>query len=196
MSTVGPTAVREVAAALSKKGIDFIDAPVTGSTWLAETGELIIFTGGKKEIFNKIKPVLSFLGKTIHYMGRIGNGQKIKLVNNVILASTFVSLSEGIMLAREFGISSNNIEKVLSSLPALSPIMKVKIPNMLNNDYSTQFSLVNMRKDVSLAADEVKEHASLKMFLTSLKAFYDRGVEQGLGKKDVSAVIEVLKRGV
>ena len=82
MSTIGPTAAKKIGTKLERIGMHFLDAPVTGGTYGAESGKLTIFVGGNEQIFQKLRPVFSSMGDNIHYMGETGSGQAIKMINN------------------------------------------------------------------------------------------------------------------
>ena len=105
MSTIGPTYAKKIAQKLKKYHIEFIDSPVTGSTPKAITGELTIFIGGNPKIYKKVKRVLMSMGKKHFYMGGVGSGQAMKIVNNQLHPAEMIALSEGILLADSLGLS-------------------------------------------------------------------------------------------
>lgn len=192
MSTVGPSAAKKIAQKLSNFQIDFIDAPVTGSTPKAITGELTIFVGGKEDIFNKAKPVLSAMGANIHYMGPVGSGQAIKLINNHLIATSIVALAEGILLADTMGLSRKKAGEVLKTVPAMSGFMNLRLPNFVNNKYPLLFSTANMRKDLLLAMGEANKGKRALPTLTTIVKLYDKAMKQGLAEQDMSEVIKIL----
>lgn len=195
MSTVGPSTAIRVGKELKKHGIHFLDAPVTGSVPVAQKGELTIFVGGEKSQYEKVKPVLLAMGKNLHYMGSSGSGQAIKLVNNLIIAITFMGLSEGFLLGESLGLRKKDIARALSEVPALSFFMRLKLKNIVENSYVPIFSLANMLKDVGLAIEEIRKN---KVLFTKLHAsryvytLYKRGFMSGLGREDVSALFKVI----
>lgn len=193
MSTIGPKAARKISQTLSSKSsnIQFIDAPVTGSTIKAISGDLTIFAGGDKKTFEKVKPVLESMGKDIFYMGQIGNGQAIKLVNNLLVGSGLVALSEAMLLAQSQGLKREDVARALSDVPAVAPFMKLKMPNMVKDNYPTAFSVDNMSKDLNLAEKETKK--SLPILKTTAK-LYRKAKKNGWGDLDNSAVIKVLEK--
>ncbi len=193
MSTIGPTAAKDIARALKKKNIPFLDAPVTGSTDRAKSGELTILVGGEKAIFEKVRPVLQAMGNNIYYIGDSGKGQAIKLVNNMIGAISIEALAEGMLLADALGIKRKQVLEALGSAPLISTNMRMKMPNMIKNKFPTAFSLANMRKDLKLALDEhAKKHPKKFPTLTKTENLLKQGMDKGLAEKDYSAVIEVL----
>lgn len=192
MGTIGPTAARTIAKLLEKNQIDFVDAPVTGSTPKAKTGELTIFVGGERRVFEKIKPVLLSMGKNIHYLGKSGSGQAIKMINNQLIAATITALAEGMLLADSMNLDRKLAAGVLSTVPALSPMMNLKLPNYVDNDFPLLFSLANMTKDLKLAQFEAKK-SKKKLPLAEKNLFlFKNAMKQGLGQEDLAVIIKIL----
>jgi 3-hydroxyisobutyrate dehydrogenase len=193
MSTIGLTAARAFSKKLEGNAIDFIDAPVTGSTPKAITGELTIFVGGKKEVFEKVKKLLGTMGKQIHYMGSVGSGQAIKLINNYIIAVSMLTLGESMLLADAMRLSRKRLGEVLTTVPAVSPMMQLKMPNFLTNTYPLLFSTANMRKDIDLAFKESKKGQLTLPMLRLVYKMFDEAMIEGLGDKDYSTVVKVIE---
>jgi 3-hydroxyisobutyrate dehydrogenase len=193
MSTIGPKAARKIAEDLNPHGIEFIDAPVTGSVVRAVSGELTIFVGGKKRIYEKVKPILETMGKDIFYMGDVGSGQAIKLVNNLLVGVSLTALSEGMLLAQAQGLTRKDVMEALSDVPAVAPFMKLKMPNMVKNSYPTAFSISNMSKDLDLAVKEVKSSKVKLPLLETTDKLYKKAKENNWGDLDNSAVLKVLE---
>lgn len=193
MSTIGPSAAIETGKGLNKIGVEFLDAPVTGSVPKAVSGELTIFIGGNKKAFEKAKPVLLAIGQALYYIGSFGKGQAVKLVNNLIVGESITALAEGMLLADFLGLSRKSVMDSLSDVPALSPFMKLKLPNMVNNRYPAIFSLANMRKDLKLALDETKDKGELPI-LKLVEKLFDKGMDLGLTNDDLSAILKVLSK--
>ena len=193
MSTIGKTSALEISKKLKKRRIDFIDAPVTGSTPKAISGELTIFIGGEKNIYEKMKPVLSAMGTNLCYMGKVGNGQAMKLINNHLVASTITALAEGIILGEIMGLSKKDVGKTLETVPAVSTFMKLKLPNFIANSFPLLFSANNMKKDLTLALLEAKKGKRNLPILTAIELLYQKALQQDLGNKDMSTIIKVIK---
>lgn len=196
MSTIGPKAAIEVADKFKNNNIDFLDAPVTGSVPKAVTGELTIFIGGKKEIFEKVRDVFSAMGKNLQYMGSSGSGQAIKLVNNMIAAIEVVGLAEGMLLADSLNLPREKVASALENAPLTSPYLRMKFANFVKENYEVAFSMKNMRKDLRLALLVLSgNNKNLKLPILQLtEKLLTIGVEKGLGEKDLSAVIKVLEK--
>lgn len=194
MSTIGPTAAIEIARKLKKHGIHFVDAPVTGSVPRAITGELTIFIGGAKDVVEKVKPVLSAMGKTLHHIGENGAGQAVKLVNNHLVAATVSALAEGMLLGDILKIKREKLAEALGETPAFSPFMKLKLPNFVKNDFPTLFSVANMQKDLSLAKKEVRKVKKNLSILTLIEKIFKQGIDQKIAQEDISAIVKVMER--
>jgi 3-hydroxyisobutyrate dehydrogenase-like beta-hydroxyacid dehydrogenase len=191
MSTVGVKTVKAVAKKLSAKGIEFIDAPVTGGVPGAEKATLAIFAGGKKSVFEKVKPILLSMGTNVHYMGENGQGQAIKLVNNLLVAETITALSEAMLLADSLKLPRRKIVEILSDVPAVSTFMKMRMSNLEKDNHPVSFSVANLNKDLGLALDEIK--GKKLPILSSVHKLYTQGTKQGQSDQDISAVIRILQ---
>lgn len=191
MSTIGPTAAKMIGKKLQRYGLEFLDAPVTGGTYGAKSGELTIFAGGKKEIYQRVRVVFECMGNNLHYMGEIGTGQAIKMINNFLIASSLVSLSEGMILADAMGLSRKTLADALSTTPAVSLAMTRKIQNYVTGQYPMNFTIKNMRKDLSLASLEKNADCDFSL-LSLVESLYVRADEQGLSDNDYSQIIDAI----
>lgn len=193
MSTIGPSAVKEIAKGLAKKGIGFIDAPVTGSTDRAKSGELVIFAGGEKKIIEKVKPVLLAMGTEVHYMGRLGSGQAIKLVNNLIGGETIAVLGEAFMLGQSLGLTKKQIYEALKNTFSISPNMRNKMPMIVSGKYPVMFSVANMRKDLKLGLTEKSPSTPLPILKTA-EGIYKKTMDAGFAEEDTSAIFKIISK--
>jgi len=155
-STVAPTTSRGTAAALAKRGIRHLDAPVTGSKKQAEEGSLSFLVGGERALFESCAPVFAAMGKKTFYVGETGMGATAKLCNNMTVAMNMAALSESLSLARKCGIESQAMLEILSTSGARSAMAEVKGPKIVQNEFSTAFALALMSKDVGLALELAK----------------------------------------
>jgi 2-hydroxy-3-oxopropionate reductase len=152
-STVSPALARRAAAECSVRGIEFLDAPVTGGTWGAEQGELVFMVGGKAETLERARPVLEAMGKRFFHLGENGAGQTVKLAMNLILALQVQALSEALALVTGSGIAGQKLVEVMQSSMARAPVLDVKAPVILEKKYAPSFPLRLMHKDMSLALE-------------------------------------------
>jgi 3-hydroxyisobutyrate dehydrogenase-like beta-hydroxyacid dehydrogenase len=156
-STISPDLARKTAAACAERGIDFLDAPVTGGTWGAEKGELLFMIGGKSETLERAKPVLEAVGKKFFLLGPNGAGQTVKLAMNLILALQVDALAEAIALVSSAGVAGERLVEVMQASMARSGVLDVKAPLILKNEFPASFPLRLMHKDMRLALELAKQ---------------------------------------
>jgi 3-hydroxyisobutyrate dehydrogenase-like beta-hydroxyacid dehydrogenase len=135
MSTVLPATSLREPEAYSKRGVEFLDAPVFGSKNESAKAELWIMAAGKRDTFEKVKPVLQHLGQTVHYFGNNGNATAMKLVGNLIVALELKALSEGLVLARKAGLDLNTVMEVVKVADFRSPLLVSNGQNILKRDF-------------------------------------------------------------
>jgi 3-hydroxyisobutyrate dehydrogenase-like beta-hydroxyacid dehydrogenase len=157
-STVSPALARRVSKACADQSVDFLDAPVTGGTWGAEKGELVFMIGGKKEVLDRVEPVLQAVGKRFFLLGPNGSGQTVKLAMNLILALEVQALAEGLELVTSSGVEPTKLLEVLQSSMGRAPVLDVKAPVILKRDFTPSFPLRLMHKDIRLAMELAKEN--------------------------------------
>ena len=194
MSTVLPATSLREQQAYSKRGVDFLDAPVFGSKNESAEAKLWIMAAGKKHTFEKVKPVLQHLGQTIHYFGKNGNATAMKLVGNLIVALELEALSEGLVLARKAGLDLSTVMEVIKVADFRSPLLVSNGQNILRRDFSTSFALKLMLKDAGLidkfAGSLQSPIPGLRVVEKNLKS----AVALGFEKENASAVIKALEK--
>ncbi|MFZ0582383.1 MAG: NAD(P)-dependent oxidoreductase [Candidatus Acidiferrales bacterium] len=156
-STISPDLARRAAVACAERGVDFLDAPVTGGDWGAKKGELVFMIGGKAEVLERAKPVFEVLGEKFFLLGPNGAGQTVKLAMNLILALEIEALAEALALVGASGVAGEKLIEVLQSSMARAGVMDVKAPNMLKNEYPPSFPLRLMHKDMRLALELARQ---------------------------------------
>lgn len=195
MSTIGPSYAKKISKELARSGIDFLDAPVTGSTPKAASGELTIFVGGKREILEKAREVLEAMGKNIVYVGPSGSGQAVKLINNYIIAASIQALSESMILSEGMGVPRETVARALEATPNISPSIQNKLQNLVHDTFPLLFTLANMRKDLGLARFEMRRTGKkLDGIICTEKLFARANKDIFLTKQDFSAIIKELER--
>jgi 3-hydroxyisobutyrate dehydrogenase len=190
MSTIGPTAAREIAAALAERGVALIDAPVTGSSPRAEDGSLTIMCGAEAEQYQRVRPLLESMGKLIVHVGELGQGQMLKLINNTLGAVNAAAVAEALLLAKATGIDLDALVEVVSAGSGASMQLELKSKPMREHDYTTLFKAEHMLKDVRLCLQEAQgadvpfpSGAHAQDLLTAT-------IARGLGERDYAALIE------
>jgi 3-hydroxyisobutyrate dehydrogenase len=152
-STVSPALERRIAAACAERRVESLDAPVTGGTWGAEKGELIFMVGGEAATLARVEPVFSAMGKKWFHLGPHGAGQIIKLAMNLLLALEVQALAEAMALVAGAGVPAENLIGVMQASMARAPVLDIKAPMILKQDYTPSFPLRLMHKDLGLAMD-------------------------------------------
>jgi 2-hydroxy-3-oxopropionate reductase len=152
-STVSPALARRAAAACAEKGVEFLDAPVTGGTWGAEKGELVMMVGGKAETLSRVEPVFAAIAKRWFHLGPHGAGQTVKLAMNLLLALEVEALAEALALATAGGVAGERLIEVMQSSMGRAPVLDVKAPMLLERNYPPSFPLRLMHKDLALALE-------------------------------------------
>lgn len=194
MSTVLPATSLREQEAYSKRGADFLDAPVFGSKKESADAKLWIMAAGKRDAFEKVKPVLQHLGQTIHYFGKNGNAAAMKLVGNLIVALEMEALAEGLVLAQKAGLDLSTVMEVVKVADFRSPLLVSNGRNILKRDFSASFALKLMLKDAGLIE---KFAGSLQSPIPALRVVQknlESAVALGFGKENASAVIKALEK--
>ena len=170
------------------------DAPVFGSKKEAADAKLWIMAAGKRDAFEKVKPVLQHLGQTIHYFGKNGNAAAMKLVGNLIVALEMEALAEGLVLAQKAGLDLNTVMEVVKVADFRSPLLVSNGQNVLKRDFSTSFALKLMLKDAGLIEKFAGSLQSPIPALGVVQKNLESAVALGFGKENASAVIKALEK--
>ncbi len=157
MSSIAPLASREVAAELAKKGIEMLDAPVSGGEPKAIDGTLAIMVGGKEAIFEKVKEVLLKMGASAVLCGDIGAGNVTKLANQIIVALNIAAMSEAFVLATKAGVDPERVFNAIKGGLAGSTVLNAKAPMVLEGNYKPGFRIELHIKDLQNALDTAHE---------------------------------------
>jgi 3-hydroxyisobutyrate dehydrogenase-like beta-hydroxyacid dehydrogenase len=152
-STVSPALERRVAQACAERGVEFLDAPVTGGTWGAEKGEVVFMIGGEKKTLDRVEPVLLAMGKRFFHLGPHGAGQTVKLAMNMLYALEVQAFAEALALVAGAGIPGERLVEVMESSMGRAPLLDVKAPLLLKQEFPPSFPLRLMHKDLSLALE-------------------------------------------
>lgn len=190
MSTVAPETSRRLSALCSKRGINFLDAPVSGSVKPAQDGTLIILAGGSSESFEKAKPIFDVLGKLSMHLGSAGFGSSAKLAINYLLGLNLQGLAETILFAENNGISKENMLTIVNESACGNAITKLKSSSILNNTYPAAFALKHLTKDLRLAAEAGLNTPLIHPLLDS----YKKAEAAGLGDEDVMAIMKWIEK--
>ena len=192
-STVSPLESVRIAEALRKKRVDFLDAPCTGSKAGAEGGTLTFMIGGEHAVFERTRPYFEAMGKALYYCGPQGMGLRAKLTQNLILGNLLNAFNEGFVLSTKAGVDPELMLDIISNSAARSGFVSGKAPAVFRRDFSTNFSVKWMEKDLQLMLDLGRElevplpHTALSQ--QSLRS----AIAKGYGDDDICGSIRVLE---
>lgn len=193
-STVSPAGSRKIGEALSGKGISFLDAPCTGSRPGAEGGTLTFMIGGDREVFERVKPYFEPMGKQLYYCGGPGLGLHAKLTQNLILSNLLQAFNEGMVLAAKAGVQPDLMLDILNNSAAKSGLIAFKAPFVLRRDFSTNFSVKWMHKDIGLMLESAND-LNVPLPLTAItQQMFRAAIASGTGEEDICSTIKVLEK--
>jgi 3-hydroxyisobutyrate dehydrogenase len=190
---VTPAWIAELAEAARARGLDFLDAPVTGSRAQAAAGQLSFLVGGSREALDTVRPVLEAMSKEIVLLGPVGSGAKLKLINNFLCGVQIASLAEGIVWLERSGLDMEQALTFLKSGAAGSPLLANLSARMTSRDYAVNFHLKLMSKDLQYAGEAAAESGVELTTAANARRLFERAIAQGYGEKDMSAVVEPLR---
>ena len=189
-STVSPESSQRVAKELSIHFADFLDAPVTGSKPAAIDGTLVFMVGGDEEVFMEQIDLFHVLGSKALHLGPTGSGSYAKLAHNTIVGINNAALAEGMSIAVCAGLDPEQFLEIVLSGGANSKMAELKGKKIIDRDFSIQFSLALMLKDLQLAAKVSSEYQLQTPLLQTAANLYEMGLSKGLGGQDLSSVVQ------
>jgi 3-hydroxyisobutyrate dehydrogenase-like beta-hydroxyacid dehydrogenase len=192
ISTVSPAVSRDFAAKIREKGSDLMDAPVSGSVITLQEGKLSVMVGGRKETFEKVKPLLLDIGPKVTHVGDNGLALVMKIGTNLSLAVQMLAFCEGVLLAEKSGIAREVAVDVLTHSVIASPMVQYRGPFVLKQPDEAWFNVNMMQKDMLLAL-ELGRQLDVPMPTTAVtNEFLTAARGMGLVEKDFAIVFDVL----
>ena len=192
-TTARPADSEQLAEELEERGIRYLDSAVSGTSTMAENGDLIVIAGGKKEHFDACKSIFAGFSREAYYMGPSGSGARTKLVINLILAGNRLALAEGLVMGEKAGLEPHNLLEVLIDGACYSKTMIDKGPKMINADYAKQGQVKVSLKDSRLMI-ELGQQLGVPVLMTSLYSqILQAAYEKGYAEKDTVAFYEILR---
>lgn len=189
-STISPGLVKEIAAAVEERGGSFLDAPVTGSKPAAIEGTLVFMVGGKAQAIEAQRDIFDSMGRLLLHMGDNGSGAVAKLAHNTMVGIHNVALAEGFAIAVKSGVPADKFLELVQNGSAGSKQAELKGRKIIEDDFSNQFSLALMLKDLKLAS-ALSDTAGVPAPMLGLaKSMFQAGYTQGHGDEDLSAVVK------
>ncbi|HHW38583.1 MAG TPA: NAD(P)-dependent oxidoreductase [Bacillales bacterium] len=194
-STVAPGLNNKIADAAKTKGIEFLDAPISGGNFGAEDGTLTIMVGGKKEIYEKVLPLLNVMGKNSYHIGETGSGSVVKLINNLMVAFHTQAVSEAVTLGKKTGVDLDLLFNILNNSYAQSRIYDRHYNNFIAKDqFEAGFAIKLLHKDMKLA-EEMASGANMELPIGGqLTNILEDAIENDLGEQDMSALYVLLNK--
>lgn len=191
MSTIAPSAAKVIGERLAEQGIDFLEAPVSGSRPKAEDGTLTIMAGGERAAFERALPLFEAMGERIVHVGPRGHGQLAKLLTNTMGAVNAAALAEAVVTVKRAGVDPDAFLQVAGGSAGASTVLTLKGRPMFDEDFKPLFKLEHMLKDVRHCLEEAKALGVQLRLGAVAEALYARAAEQGHGEEDFAAVITV-----
>ncbi len=188
MSTIAPATTRRIAATLADRGIDAIDAPVSGGQAAAQAGSLSIMAGGSEAALVRAQPIFDVVGRATTHIGSAGAGQVAKAANQIVVALTIQAVAEALMLSRKAGVDPERVRDALLGGFAQSRVLEIHGQRILEGSYEPGFKLRLHRKDLAIALQLGRERLA-PLFATAQAAeLMDALLAQGAGDRDHSAL--------
>ena len=194
MSTIDPFAARALAEQLKAKGIAMVDAPVSGGTGRAQSGELSVIVGGDKEVVAKCEDLFAAMGNRTFHVGPLGNGLAMKLVNNMLVQVNTVAVAEALVLGVKAGLDPEIIYEVVKVSTGASAAWELRVPRILKGDYEPGGTIDISYKDQELETAFAKRLGVPVLLANVTQQVYQMARAQGLNKQDGSAVVKIFEQ--
>jgi 3-hydroxyisobutyrate dehydrogenase-like beta-hydroxyacid dehydrogenase len=192
-TTASATVAVEVFDAAKKKGVDFLDAPLSGGQAGAESGKLTIMVGGDEQVFNRVLPVMNCYAKACTLIGPVGSGQKAKMVNQICIAGIVQGLAEGLHLAKRENLDIAAVIGAISKGAAQSWQMENRWQTMRDDKFDFGFAVEWMRKDLKIALAEAERVGATLEMTRLVDNFYAEVEKLGGRRFDTSSLIKRLE---
>ncbi|MDI3535310.1 MAG: 2-hydroxymethylglutarate dehydrogenase [Thermosediminibacterales bacterium] len=189
LSTVTPKTIIDLVPLVEERGAKILDAPVSGGVPGAKAGKLTIMVGGDEEVFEKCKPVFETIAKNIYYVGQIGSGLKVKLINQYLFASNLASVVEAFALAAKAGVDAKKLVEIISNSSGSSYALKTRYNYISRNNFEPGFQINLMLKDLSLVLSMAEDNDMPLLLGGMVHQLYRLAKRKGFGEKDVCGLL-------
>lgn len=193
-STISPSAELQFAERLRAKGAAYVDAPMTGSKVAAQSGSLIFMVGGDEAVLAKLDPLFKAMGRQVFRMGEISKGQAAKLAMNLQIAVIYEGFAEALTLATKLGVDVEKLLPLIQASMVKSGVVEYKAPFVLKRDFTPNFPLRLMLKDIHLALAAAKEARVKLPALETVEEIYEMAAEDGHQDLDYAATLTLLEK--
>ncbi len=192
MSTIDPEVSGKIHDMIAERGGHFLDAPVVKSKDAAIMGNVGIYVGGDRTVYDEIKPILQYMGRSIIYMGEHGHGIVMKICHNMLVAQIQNGVHEILALAMNEGIDIDRFSAALSYGGGQNAYLDTKLMALKNKDYTTQFSVANMAKDLEIGENMAMQQGMQLKGTKAPREIYKKAMKDGIGDLDFSSVFELV----
>jgi 3-hydroxyisobutyrate dehydrogenase-like beta-hydroxyacid dehydrogenase len=193
-STISPSATLRFAERVQRRGVHYVDAPMTGSKIAAESGSLIFMAGGDEPVLATLAPFFQAMGKQVFHMGDTSKGQATKLAMNLQIALIYEGFAEALTLATKLGVDINRLMPLVQASMVRSGVVDYKAPFIMKRDFSPNFPLRLMLKDIHLTLEAAKEARVRLPGLEAVEEVYDLAAEEGHQDLDYAATLTLLEK--
>jgi 3-hydroxyisobutyrate dehydrogenase-like beta-hydroxyacid dehydrogenase len=193
-STISPSATVKFAERVRARGVAYVDAPMTGSKIGAANGTLIFMVGGDDAAIERLNPLFAAMGKKIFRMGETGKGQATKLAMNLQIALIFEGFAEALTLATKLGVDPRQLVALIDATMVRSGVVEYKAPFVLQRDFTPNFPLRLMHKDILLTLEAAKEARVKLPALETVEEVYELATEEGQQDLDYAATLTLLEK--
>jgi 3-hydroxyisobutyrate dehydrogenase-like beta-hydroxyacid dehydrogenase len=193
-STISPSATLRFAERVKRRGVHYVDAPMTGSKIAAESGSLIFMVGGEEPVLASLGPLFQSMGKQVFHMGDTSKGQATKLAMNLQIALIYEGFAEALTLATKLGVDINRLMPLVQASMVRSGVVDYKAPFIMKRDFSPNFPLRLMLKDIHLTLEAAKEARVRLPGLEAVEEIYDLAAEEGQQDLDYAATLTLLEK--
>jgi 3-hydroxyisobutyrate dehydrogenase-like beta-hydroxyacid dehydrogenase len=193
-STISPSATVKFAERMKANGVAYVDAPMTGSKIGAQNGSLVFIVGGDEADIERLKPLFAAMGKKIFHMGETSKGQATKLAMNLQIALIFEGFAEAVTLATKLGVDLGKLLSLIEATMVRSGVIDYKGPFVLARDFSPNFPLRLMHKDIRLTLEAAREARVKLPALETVEEIYEMATEDGHKDLDYAATLTLLEK--
>lgn len=194
MSSISPLATKEFAKKLAAKGVEMLDAPVSGGQVGAENAMLSIMVGGKEEVFNQVKPFFELMGKNIVHVGGNGDGQTCKVANQIVVALTLEAVAEALLFASKAGADPMKVRQALLGGFAQSRILELHGERMIKRTFNPGFRVRLHQKDLNIALQSARSMGLSLPNTATAQELFNALAAQGGSELDHSSIVMVLEK--
>lgn len=193
MSTITPQDIIKVESVARERGVSVIDSPVSGGRARAEDASLALMVGGDDTVVKENEDILKTMGSNIFHVGKVGQGQAMKIINQILVSANIASVAEAMVMAEKLGINLQTMYDVITKGAGTSEVLQMMGPSMLAKDFTPRATVDIFVKDTGIIMDTVRAlDISLPVF-SAVYQVYRMARARGLGPKDATSVLQLIE---